>query len=75
MSVSWRTSSPVMIGSPSSCFVQQAALIRDLALLGRELVDQRLELLVREGTKVGEGVHAPPPSGMGGEYTAGSSGG
>jgi hypothetical protein len=37
--------------------VQDAPAVRDVDLLLGELLDQVLELLVREGAEVGEGVH------------------
>ena len=38
--------------------VQDPALVGDLLLLLRELLDQVLQLLVGESAEVGEGVHA-----------------
>src|SRR5919202_2944994 len=50
--------------------VQDAALVRDLLLLLRQLVDEALELLVRERPEVGKGVHGRPWLGPGtGEYS------
>jgi hypothetical protein len=65
MSVSWATSSPEKSDSPCSqdvdLAVQDAPLVGDLVLLLGELVDQLLQLLVAEGTKIGKGVlHLAP---------------
>src|SRR5205085_10955326 len=45
--------------------VEDPALVGDLLLLLRELIDQALELLVRECPEVGKGVHCRPWLGPG----------